>query len=109
MEIPNVGAPVVAEWKLWIRPAKRLLVSLRLTQPRSHDRGDGRGAMQGEQNGQPTLFSRIALRYGPAGVLGRAIMATEQLALSKGVRLSFATGLELLAVNEANRGTWLPL
>jgi hypothetical protein len=55
------------------------------------------------------LFSRITLRYGPAGVLGRAILAAEQLALAKGVRLSFATGRELLAVNEANRATWLPL
>src|SRR5262245_49608812 len=71
----------------------------------SHGRGDGTGAMQGEQ----TLFSQIALRYGPAGVLGRTIMATEQLALGKGVRLSFATGPELLAINEANRATWLPL
>jgi hypothetical protein len=57
----------------------------------------------------PTLFSQIALRYGPAGILGRTILAAEQLALSRGVRLSFATGAELLAVNEANRATWLPL
>jgi hypothetical protein len=58
---------------------------------------------------QPTLFSQMTLRYGPAGILGRTILATEQLALSKGVRLSFATGRELLAVNTANRDTWLPL
>jgi hypothetical protein len=58
---------------------------------------------------QQTLFSRITLRYGPAGVLGRVLLAAEQLALAKGVRLSFATGHELLAVNEANRATWLPL
>jgi hypothetical protein len=65
--------------------------------------------MHRQQSEQPTLFSQIALRYGPAGVLGRTILAAEQLALSKGVRLSFATGAELLAVNEANRATWLPL
>jgi hypothetical protein len=57
----------------------------------------------------PTLFSQITLRYGPAGVLGRTILAAEQLALAKGVRLTFATGRELLEVNEANRATWLPL
>jgi hypothetical protein len=58
---------------------------------------------------ETTLFSQITLRHGPAGVLGRTILATEQLALSKGVHLSFVTGQELLAVNEANRATWLPL
>jgi hypothetical protein len=65
--------------------------------------------MQGHREARATLFSQIALRYGPAGTLGRTILAAEQLALSKGVRLSFATGAELLAVNEANRATWLPL
>jgi hypothetical protein len=64
--------------------------------------------MQPYQN-ETTLFSQITLRHGPAGVLGRTILATEQLALSKGVHLSFVTGQELLAVNEANRATWLPL
>jgi len=58
---------------------------------------------------QPTLFSQITLKHGPVGVLGRTILAAEQLALSKGVRLSFVTGREMLAVNEANRATWLPL
>jgi hypothetical protein len=58
---------------------------------------------------ETTLFSQITLRHGPAGVLGRTILATEQLALSKGVQLSFVTGQDLLAVNEANRATWLPL
>jgi hypothetical protein len=61
------------------------------------------------QQTQPTLFSQITLRHGPAGILGRAILAAEQLALAKGVHLSFVTGQELLAVNEANRATWLPL
>ncbi len=58
---------------------------------------------------ETTLFSQITLRHGPAGVLGRTILATEQLALSKGVQLSFVSGQDLLAVNEANRATWLPL
>jgi hypothetical protein len=65
--------------------------------------------MHPRQSERPTLFSQIALRYGPAGTLGRTILATEHLALTKGVHLSFATGAELLAVNEANRDTWLPL
>jgi hypothetical protein len=64
--------------------------------------------MQSQHN-QPTLFSQITLKHSPVGVLGRTILAAEQLALSKGVHLSFATGHELLAVNEANRATWLPL
>jgi hypothetical protein len=61
------------------------------------------------QQTQQTLFSQITLRHGPAGILGRVILAAEQLALAKGVRLSLVTGQELLAVNEANRATWLPL
>lgn len=65
--------------------------------------------MHRRATGQATLFSQIALRYGPAGVLGRTILAAEQLALARGVTLSFATGEELLAVNTANRDTWLPL
>lgn len=65
--------------------------------------------MQRQQYEPASLFSQIALRYGPAGILGRVILATEQLALAKGVHLSFATAEELLAVNEANRETWLPL
>jgi hypothetical protein len=65
--------------------------------------------MQAQHKPHATLFSQIALRYGPAGILGRTILAAEQLALAKGVHLSFATGEELLAVNEANRATWLPL
>jgi hypothetical protein len=64
--------------------------------------------MRREQE-QKTLFSQITLRHGPASVLGRAILAAEQLALTKGVHLSFVTGHALLAVNEANRDTWLPL
>src|SRR5262245_50897350 len=65
--------------------------------------------MQGQRKPQATLFSQITLRYGPAGILGRTILAAEQLALAKGVSLSFVTGHELLTVNEANRDTWLPL
>jgi hypothetical protein len=65
--------------------------------------------MQGQHKPHATLFSQITLRYGPASVLGRTILAAEQLALAKGVCLSFVTGQELLAVNEANRATWLPL
>jgi hypothetical protein len=65
--------------------------------------------MQAQHKPHATLFSQITLRYGPAGVIGRTILAAEQLALAKGVRLSFASAEELLAVNEANRATWLPL
>jgi hypothetical protein len=65
--------------------------------------------MHAQPKPRATLFSQITLKYGPAGILGRTILAAEQLALAKGVRLSFATGRELLAVNEANRDTWLPL
>jgi hypothetical protein len=65
--------------------------------------------MQNHQTQRSTLFSQVTLKHGPVGTLGRAILAAEQLALSKGVRLSFTTPEELLAVNEANRATWLPL
>jgi len=65
--------------------------------------------MHNQLTQQATLFSQVTLKHGPVGVLGRAILAAEQLARAKGVTLSFATAQELLAVNEANRATWLPL
>lgn len=65
--------------------------------------------MHNQQTQQATLFSQVTLKHGPVGVLGRAILAAEQLARAKGVTLSFATAQDLLAANEANRNTWLPL
>jgi len=58
---------------------------------------------------QTTLFSQVTLIEGPIGLLGRTILAAEQLCQGAGVRLSFATPEECLAVNTANRESWPPL
>ena len=58
---------------------------------------------------QETLFSKIQLTEGYIGLFGRTILAAEQLCRTQGVYLSFATPSEYLAVNEANRDSWLPL
>lgn len=65
--------------------------------------------MQNHQTQNATLFSQIALKHGPVGTLGRAILLAEQMTRAQRVTLSFVTAQELFEVNEANRETWLPL
>lgn len=60
-------------------------------------------------NSRPTLFSQIELRHGDLGLVGRTILAAEQLTRSLSVTLRFVTAAEFLAINQANRATWLPL
>ena len=56
-----------------------------------------------------TLFSKIQLQYGPLAILGRTILAAEQLCNLTGVTLTIATGEEMLAANASNTASWLPL
>jgi hypothetical protein len=58
---------------------------------------------------RPTLFSQIELRHGDIGLAGRTILAAEQLTRSLGITLRFVSAQDFLAVNQANRATWLPL
>lgn len=62
-----------------------------------------------QANLHQTLFSQITLSKGNFTLLGKTILAAEQMCQGLGVRLSFATAKEFLAVNEANRASWLPL
>lgn len=53
-----------------------------------------------------TVFSQANLRFGPLPLLGRTILAAEELSRQKGVTLRFATPGEFLDVNIANAATW---
>src|SRR5262249_13070755 len=56
-----------------------------------------------------TLFSKICINYGPAGLLGRALLKAEAAARARGVTLSFASMQDLMLINEANRESWGPV
>jgi hypothetical protein len=55
------------------------------------------------------LFDQITVTHGPAALIGRFFLKAEHAAHRRGLELSFASMDELLAVNEKNRDTWLPL
>jgi hypothetical protein len=61
------------------------------------------------QSSQRSLFAHITLTHGNIGLLGRTILAAEEMCRVAGVTLSFATAHEFLRTNEANRETWLPV
>lgn len=65
--------------------------------------------MHNTDNKSTTLFSQTTLTYGPIGVLGRVILAAEQLCNHAGVRLSIVTPAEFLGVNQANNKSWKPI
>lgn len=56
-----------------------------------------------------TLFDHITVQHGPAPLLGRFLLKAEDAARRRGLRLAFAGMHELLALNVANRDSWLPL
>lgn len=61
---------------------------------------------------QPTRGSFIAevvINHGPAELFGKLLLAADTAARDRGVLLSFATLSELVEINQANRGSWLPL
>jgi len=59
-------------------------------------------------NGSP-LLARLAIDHGPADLLARFFRHADAAASVLGVTLSFADLAELIAVNEENRDSWLPL
>jgi hypothetical protein len=61
-----------------------------------------------EPGGGP-LLSQLAMRYGPAELLGNFFRCADTAARLRGVTLSFADMAELIAANELNRDSWLPL
>src|SRR5215475_4552540 len=59
-------------------------------------------------NGSP-LLARLAIDHGPSDLLDRFFRHADAGAHALGVTLSFADIAELIAVNEQNRDSWLPL
>jgi hypothetical protein len=55
------------------------------------------------------LFNQITVAHGPAPLIGRFLLKAEHAVQHRGLELSFASMDELLAVNQENRATWLPL
>lgn len=52
------------------------------------------------------LLQQTTIDHGPADILGRFLLAANEVALSRGVSLSFETFDEMFAVNARNRDTW---
>ena len=59
--------------------------------------------------GQETFFDQITVTHGPVALIGRFLLKAENAVRQRGLRLSFASMDELLALNIKNRDTWLPL
>jgi hypothetical protein len=55
------------------------------------------------------FLSRLEVRYGPVGLLGRFFLKADSEARARGVSLSFADIREMVEINEANRDSWIPL
>ena len=65
--------------------------------------------MDAIEPGAGPLLSHLAMRYGPLELLGNFFRCAETAARERGVTLTFADMAELIAVNELNRDSWLPL
>jgi hypothetical protein len=55
------------------------------------------------------FFDQVTVTHGPAPLIGRFLLKAEHAVHHRGLTLSFAAMDELLALNERNRDTWLPL
>ena len=62
-----------------------------------------------EATGQRTLFDQISVTHGPALLIGRFLLKAEDAIRQRRLRLSFASMDELLALNNKNHDSWLPL
>lgn len=51
----------------------------------------------------------ITVNHGPPAILGRFFLAAETDALTRGIKITFASFEELARVNEVNRATWSPI
>jgi hypothetical protein len=65
--------------------------------------------MDAIEPGAGPLLRQLAIRYGPAELLGNFFRCADTAARMRGVTLSFAPMAELVVVNEQNRDSWLPL
>lgn len=65
--------------------------------------------MQAADLNAPPLLSQLTTNHGPIDLLGRFFLCADTAARARGVSLSFASLAELIAVNEQNRDSWLPL
>src|SRR5215467_11382035 len=94
----------------WLRAGERSLSrKLVLTAPYIHFHFLVRGDAKMNVSVDETLFSKICINYGPAGLLGRALLKAEAAARARGVTLSFASMQDLMLINEANRESWGPV
>lgn len=55
------------------------------------------------------LLGQLTVTHGPADLLANFFLRANSAARARGVTLSFASMEELLAANERNRDSWLPL
>lgn len=55
------------------------------------------------------LLAELTIDHGPVNLLGRFFLQADSAAKARGVSLSFASMTELIAANEQNRDSWLPL
>jgi hypothetical protein len=55
------------------------------------------------------LLDQITVEHGPVDLLGRFFLSAFTAAEKRGVQLALGTFEELLATNDANRNSWLPL
>ena len=58
---------------------------------------------------QGPLLDGVTIEHGPADLGARFFLAADNLLGLRGITLSFATFEELMAINAANKDTWLPL
>lgn len=61
------------------------------------------------QSTHGSFIAEVVINHGPAELLGKLLLAADTAARDRGVLLSFATLSELVEINRANRGSWLPL
>jgi hypothetical protein len=62
-----------------------------------------------DQPATRSFLSDVVIEHGPADILGRLFLQADTALRRKGIRLSFATFEELLALNKANPESWRPL
>ena len=60
-------------------------------------------------SGSNSFLSELTVEHGPKALLAKFFLHADTEARARGVTLSFAPMAELVAVNEDNRDSWLPL
>lgn len=62
-----------------------------------------------DHGGRRSFLADVVIEHGPRDLLGRLFLQADTRLREKGVRISFATVDELVAVNRANADTWRPI